>query len=59
MIIIATVLLEGRRTKALIMELYSFRLGARNATVKTRVVMQAARQLDITYAISVNVILNL
>lgn len=54
----AIVLLEGRRTRALIMELYIFRLGARNATAKTRVVMRAARPLDITSAMFVNVILN-
>lgn len=54
----AIALLEGRRTRALIMELYLFRLGARNAIAKTRVAMQAARPLDITSAMLVNVILN-
>jgi hypothetical protein len=54
----AIALLEGRRTRALIMELYLFRLGARNAIAKTRVAMQAARPLDITSAMFVNVILN-
>ncbi len=52
-------LLAGRKTKVLIMELFLFRLGVRNATARTHAVTRAARPLDITSVIFADAILSL